>query len=67
MSLVETAMHKKSVFVFATDCEEGNKKKMFLTIKEKVEAKTIESNLSLLSPLPDPPHLGKSLKASFSN
>ena len=36
VSLVETAMHKKSVFVFATDCEEGNKKKMFLTIKEKV-------------------------------
>ena len=42
-------------------------KKMFLTIKEKIEAKTIDLNLSLLSPPPDSPHLGKSLKASFSN
>ena len=40
---------------------------MFLTIKEKIEAKTIDPHLSLLSSLLDPPHLGKSLKASFSN
>ena len=40
---------------------------MFLTIKEKIEAKTIDPNLSLLSPLPDLQHLGKSLKVSFSN
>ena len=40
---------------------------MFLTIKEEIEAKTYDPNLSLLSPLLDPPHFGKSLKASFSN
>ena len=40
---------------------------MFLTMKEKIEARTIDPNLSLLSPLPDPPHIGKNLKASFSN
>ena len=40
---------------------------MFLTIKEKIEAKTIDLNRSLLSPPPDPPHLGKSLQASFTN
>ena len=40
---------------------------MFLTIKEKIEAKTIDLNRSLLSPPPDPPHLGKSLQASSTN
>ena len=57
---------RRALFVITTDCEERNKK-MFLTIKEKTEAKTIDVNLSLLSPPPDSPHLGKSLKASFSN
>lgn len=57
---------KRAFFIITTDCEEGNKK-MFLTIKEKIKAKTIDPYLSLLTPLPDPPHLGKSLKASFSN
>ena len=57
---------RRAFFVITTDCEEGNKK-MFLTIKEKIESKAINPNLSLLSPHPDPPHLGKSLKASFSN
>ena len=65
MSLVETAVIRRALFVITTDCEEGNKK-MFLTIKEKIEAKTIDLNRSLLSPPPDPPHLGKSLKASFT-
>ena len=57
---------RRAFFVITTDCEEGNKK-MFLTIKEKIEANAIDPNLSLLSPHPDPPHLDKSLKTSFSN
>ena len=40
---------------------------MSLTIKKKIKAKKIDPNLSLLSPLPDPPHLSKSVKSSFSN
>ena len=66
MSLVETAVHKKSVFCYYNKLR-GRKQKMFLTIKEEIEAKTYDPNLSLLSPLLDPPHFGKSLKASFSN
>ena len=57
---------RRALFFITTDCEEGNEK-MFLTIKEKIEAKTIDPNLLLLSPLPDPEHLGKNLKVSFSN
>ena len=57
---------KRVFLVITTDCEEGNKK-MFLTIKKSIEENAIDPYLSLLSPLPDPPHLGKSLKASFSN
>ena len=47
---------KRAFFVITTNCEEGNKK-MFLAIREKIEPKTIGPNLSLLSRLPDPPHL----------
>ena len=57
---------RRAFFVITTDWEEGSKK-MFLTIKDKIEAKTIDPNLSLLSPLLDPPHLRKSLKASFTS
>ena len=49
-----------------SDCEEGNKQ-MFLKMKEQISNGEIDLNLSLISPLPDCPHLGKSLKAYFSN
>ena len=61
-----SAVRKKSVFCYYNRLR-GRKQKMFLTIKEKIEAKTFDPNLSLLSPLLDPPHFGKSIKASFSN
>ena len=40
---------------------------MYLTLKENIENETIDPLLSLVVPLPDSPHLEKSLKASFSN
>lgn len=40
---------------------------MSLTMKKKIKMKKIGPNLSLLSPLPDPPCLSKSVKSSFSN
>ena len=40
---------------------------MFLKLKEQISNGKINSNLSLISPLPDCPHLGKSMKESFSN
>ena len=40
---------------------------MFLKIKGQISNGEIDPNLSLLLPLPDCPHLGKSMKASFSN
>ena len=49
-----------------SDCEEGNRQ-MFRKMKEQISNRETESNLSLLSSLPGCPHLGKSMKASFSN
>ena len=68
MSLVETAVHKKSLFCYYNRLP-GRKQKNVCNNKKKKknEAKTIDPNVSPLSPLPDQPHLGKSLKASFSN
>ena len=40
---------------------------MFLKMKEKISHEEIGPNLSLMSPLPDWPHLEKSMKASCSN
>ena len=40
---------------------------MFLKLQKQVEDNTIDPYLSLLSPLPDMPHLAKNFKASFSN
>ena len=48
-----------------SDCEEG-KRQMFLKMKEQISNEEIDPNLSLLSPLPDCPHLGKTMKASFT-
>ena len=54
------------VLVLSTDCESGNKT-AFEIFKSKIENGEIDPYLSLLSILPDCPHVGKSLKASFSN
>ena len=54
------------VLVLWTDCESGNKP-AFEIFKSKIENSEIDPYLSLLSILPDCPHVGKSLKASFSN
>ena len=54
------------VLVLTTDCESVNKT-AFEIIKSKIENGEIDPYLSLLSILPDCPHVGKSLKASFSN
>ena len=57
---------RMDVFVLSTDCESFNKT-AFEIIKSKIENGEIDPYLSLLSILPDCPHVGKSLKASFSN
>ena len=49
-----------------SDCNGGNKQ-VFLKMKEQISDGKINSNLSLISPLPDCPHLGKNMKESFSN
>lgn len=57
---------RRAIVALTTDCEEGNKKAM-LSIQKAVEDGTIDNDLALLVPLPDCPHIGKSLKASFAN
>ena len=54
------------VLILTADCEEGNKQ-AFEAIKTDIENETIAYNFLLLSVLPDAPHVGKSLKCSFSN
>ena len=62
----KTKCEKRAILILTTDCEEGNKA-MFMLFKKEIEEGKINPAFSLLSPLPDCPHLGKSLKASFSN
>ena len=57
---------KRAILVVTTDCEEGNKK-VFLTMNNDIEEKKTHPDVSLTVPLPDSPHVGKCLKASFSN
>ena len=57
---------RRTIVAPTTDCEEGNKKAM-LSIQRPIEHETLDSDLALLAPLPDCPHVGKSLKASFAN
>ena len=54
------------VLVLSTHCESGNNT-VFEIFKSTIENGEIDPYLSLLSILPDCPHVGKSLKASFSN
>ena len=48
------------------DCEEGNKKAMS-DILEELENGIHDPSLSLVIPIPDSVHVGKSLKAGFAN
>lgn len=57
---------RRVVMVVCSDCESGNKT-AFETIKAKIEAGTEDPDLAFLSILPDCPHVGKSIKAAFSN
>ena len=54
------------VLVLTSDCEQGNKT-AFKNIQAEIESNEVDPCLCLLSVLPDCPHVGKSLKASFSN
>ena len=55
---------RRVFLVLSADCEEGNK----AALKTKsIEDASIDPELSLLSIIPDVPHVGKSLKAGFSN
>ena len=57
----------KRVFVAAiADCEEGNKA-AFCSLKDEIEQNRINPEFALLTPIPDAPHVRKSLKAGFSN
>ena len=47
------------------DCKEGNKKAMS-DILEELENGTRDPSLSLVIPIPDSVHVGKSLKAGFA-
>ena len=57
---------RRVVAIVCSDCESGNKS-AFETLKEKLEADTEDPELTFLSILPDCPHVGKSMKAAFSN
>ena len=52
--------------VLCSDCETGNKN-AFEKINEELEKGTIDPQLEMLCILPDCPHVGKSMKAAFSN
>jgi hypothetical protein len=54
------------VMVLCSDCEMGNKN-AFEILNEKLENGTIDPALEFLCILPDCPHVGKSMKAAFSN
>ena len=57
---------KQVVMVLTSDCEEGNKR-CISKLRKEIEEVTIGLCLSLLSALPNCPHVLKTFKASFSN
>ena len=48
------------------DCEEGNKT-AFHSLKDELEQNRINPEIALLTSTTATPHVGKSLKAAFSN
>ena len=57
---------RRVILVLCADCEEGNKKS-FENISAEIKDGSIDPELRLLIVLPDTVHVGKSVKASFSN
>ena len=57
---------KRVVMILTSDCEEGNKQ-CTSKLRKEIEEVTTDPHLSLLSVLPDCPHVLKTCKASFSN
>ena len=57
---------RRVVAIVCSDCESGNKS-AFETLKEKLDADTEDPEHTFLSDLPGCPHVGKSMKAAFSN
>lgn len=57
---------RRVVMVLCNDCETGNKN-AFEILNEKFENGTIDPAMEFLCILPDCPHVGKSMKAAFSN
>ena len=52
--------------VLRSDCETGNKN-AFEILNEKLKKGAIDPELEFLCIFPDCPHVGKSMKAAFSN
>ena len=57
---------RRVVMVLCSDCETGNKT-VFEILNEKLQNGNIDPELEFLCILPDCPHVGKSMKAAFSN
>ena len=57
---------RRVIVALAVDCEEGNKQ-CLLVFKAEIEEGTIDPELTLLSVLPDCPHVVKNCKESFAN
>ena len=57
---------KAAVLILTVDCKEDNKKAMS-DILQELEKDTRDPSLSLVIPIPDSVHVGKSLKAGFAN
>lgn len=57
---------KRAIFAATADCETGNKG-AFEMIRKSIEEGNMDPEISLFTVLPDSVHVGKSLKASFSN
>ena len=57
---------RKFILIVTTDFGEGNKQ-MSVRLKNALEGGTVNPYLVFLLPLPDAPHIDKSIKASFSN
>ena len=57
---------RRAILVITADCETGNKG-AFEQIRSSIEKEEIDPSATLLTVLPDCPHVGKSLKGSFAN
>ena len=58
--------YRRVILVLSADCETGNKECM-KQLQKSIMNGTIDPKLSLLTPLPDVPHILKTCRGSFSN